>query len=500
MLINPENTIEEELPQEVSVISEMETIPLNNLNKFNDEIDDLSEAGIDVQSLSDKIMFLSTEKGLNKQETMLVRKIINYTYNRLDINTNKIDLALESLETGGNSSIYTVELIEEIKNTLKAIWIKIKETINKFLNFIGSIIEKIFNSIPVRIKRNEKLQKQILKTNEVKDNTSKNHDTLSSIDSVIKTIKEKQKKNKEDLDNPEEQLTEALKAKGFTDEEIKIAIIKQVKLNSKKAKLTESDLLVLGDNNFNVNFTTVQNNINEVKDILKTIVLTEPLIKSCIFIVNKLKELVDKDELNEEEILKIKGASAQTSYNFLIKPFSKLNFTIQKPDEKESENNDIIEAESKKFFCNTQIKVTVVGVKNGFTKSIKITDQSIKPEDNLESKDPDVLTAKESNELLDDVKTLLRQVAFSRSSIMEIVKTIKEYVTAIDQLVKITTDKNITNPIITEIVNKSGVTASAFTFIPNTLFRIVVDLDLAVNRYIHNHGDFILTDESTTEE
>lgn len=153
LVVSPDETVEQEIADTAESFSEAE--------QGSDDASELGEISEGLESIMISMESAMQDGGLNPQAALFMQHAVQGYTRRLGLQASQITPSLESFGGASGQAAATTISMEGIGETLKKIWVAIKNAVSKAIQAVKNFFAKIFGGVAKLKTRSDALKKSV---------------------------------------------------------------------------------------------------------------------------------------------------------------------------------------------------------------------------------------------------------------------------------------------------------------------------------------------------
>ncbi|MNU54533.1 phiKZ-like phage internal head protein [compost metagenome] len=153
LVVSPDETVEQEIADTAESFAEAE--------QGSDDVQELGEISEGLESIVLSMESAMQDGGLNPQAALFMQHAVQGYTRRLGLHASQITPSLESFGGASGQAAATTISMEGIGETLKKIWVAIKNAVSKAIQAVKNFFAKIFGGVAKLKTRSDALKKAV---------------------------------------------------------------------------------------------------------------------------------------------------------------------------------------------------------------------------------------------------------------------------------------------------------------------------------------------------
>ena len=160
LVVSPDETVEQEIAETAEAYGEAE--------QGSDDVTELGDISEGLESIVASMEAAMEDGGLSPQAALFMQHAVNGYTRRLGLDASQITPSMESFGGASGQAAATTISMEGVGETLKKIWVAIKNAVSKAIAAVRNFFAKIFGGVAKLKQRSDALKKAVADISEEK--------------------------------------------------------------------------------------------------------------------------------------------------------------------------------------------------------------------------------------------------------------------------------------------------------------------------------------------
>lgn len=153
LVVSPDETVEQEIAETAEAFAESE--------QGSDDVQELGDISEGLESIVASMEACMEDGGLTPQAALFMQHAVNGYTRRLGLSASSITPSMESFGGASGQAAATTISMEGVGETLKKIWLAIKNAVSKAIQAVRNFFAKIFGGVAKLKQRSDALKKAV---------------------------------------------------------------------------------------------------------------------------------------------------------------------------------------------------------------------------------------------------------------------------------------------------------------------------------------------------